>query len=136
MKDVSLSDILSNTTTGSEAILMEPSESEGEPFAEYLWMEHEEEFDREVEEQLWEEEFIEQCFQELLGGEEEEDEEGQWVWFSSSGELQSPTLTHLQEQISLLVLDKDLDANLDVAVNSSLNPNAKVFIPGIQRHVM
>lgn len=42
-----------------------------DPFAEYLWMENMDDFDRQVEEQLIEEEFIRACIEQLL---EEEDE--------------------------------------------------------------
>lgn len=45
--------------------------SKPDPFAEYMWMENLEAFDREVEEQLLEEEFIRACIEQLL---EEEDE--------------------------------------------------------------
>lgn len=83
-----------------------------------------------VEEELWEEEFIECCFQEML------EEEEQWEWFIPSRDLPSQTVSQLQEQISLLVLDADAEADFDVAINSSLNPNAKEFTPGIQKHIM
>ncbi|KAG7217852.1 hypothetical protein INR49_031500 [Caranx melampygus] len=88
--------------------------------------------DLRVEEELWEEEFIERCFQEML------EEEEQWEWFIPSRDLPSQTITQLQEQIGLMVLDtdEDEDADLDVVMNSSLNPNAKEFTPGIQKHVM
>lgn len=95
--------------------------SEEDPFAEYMWMENEEEFNRQVEEELWEEEFIELCFQEML------EEEEQWEWF-----IPSRDLPQLQDQTGLLVLDLDSD----VVMNSSLNPDAKEFTPGIQEHVM
>ncbi|XP_035509366.1 polyadenylate-binding protein-interacting protein 2-like [Morone saxatilis] len=81
-----------------------------------------------VEEELWEEEFIERCVQELL------EEEEQWEWFIPSRDLPPQTGAQLQDQISVLVLDADAD--FDLVVNSSLNPNAKEFIPGIQKHVM
>lgn len=62
-----------------------------------------------VEEELWEEEFIERCFQEML-------EEEQWEWFIPSRDLPSQTVSQLQEQITLLVLE-DADADLDVVVS-------------------
>ncbi|XP_063733128.1 polyadenylate-binding protein-interacting protein 2-like [Eleginops maclovinus] len=92
---------------------------EDEPFAEFLWMEHEEEFNQQVEEELWEEEFIERCFQELW--EEEEQRES----FIPSRDL--PLLQ---------VIDADVHADADFLIYSSLNPNAKEFTPGIQKHVM
>ena len=65
-----------------------------------------------VEEELWEEEFIERCFQEML------EEEEQWEWFIPSRDLPSAAVSQLQEQISLLVLDADVHGNdLDVVVS-------------------
>ncbi|XP_029283101.1 polyadenylate-binding protein-interacting protein 2-like [Cottoperca gobio] len=101
------------------------SGSEDEPFAEYMWMEHEEEFNQQVEEELWEEEFIERCFQEML------EEEEQREWF-----IPSRDLPQLQEQVGLRVLDADVHADADFVIYSSLNPNAKEFTPGIEKHVM
>ncbi|XP_063349186.1 polyadenylate-binding protein-interacting protein 2-like [Pelmatolapia mariae] len=128
MKDPSISSGAPNMTTGTELILTSQFNAEDDPFAEYMWMENEEEFNRQVEEELWEEEFIERCFQEML------DEEEEWEWFIPSRDLPSQSVSQLQEQISLLVLDGDKD--LDVVVTSSLNPNAKEFTPGIQKHAM
>ncbi|XP_042369878.1 polyadenylate-binding protein-interacting protein 2-like [Plectropomus leopardus] len=133
MKDPSLSNVNNqNMTISNEVILSSQFISEDDPFAEYLWMENEEEFNRQVEEELWEEEFIERCFQEML------EEEEQWEWFIPSRDLPPQTVSQLQEQISLLVLDGDVhaDADFDIVMNSSLNPNAKEFTPGIQKHIM
>ncbi|XP_068870929.1 polyadenylate-binding protein-interacting protein 2B isoform X2 [Aphelocoma coerulescens] len=41
-------------------------EKEKNPFAEYMWMENEEDFNRQVEEELQEQEFLDRCFQEML----------------------------------------------------------------------
>ncbi|XP_071362763.1 polyadenylate-binding protein-interacting protein 2-like [Trachinotus anak] len=135
MKDPSLNNVSApNMTISNEVILSSQFSSDDNPFAEYMWMENEEEFNRQVEEELWEEEFIERCFQEML------EEEEQWEWFIPSRDLPSQTVSQLQEQISLLVLDADVhadeDTDLDVVMNSSLNPNAKEFTPGIQKHIM
>ncbi|XP_029368508.1 polyadenylate-binding protein-interacting protein 2-like [Echeneis naucrates] len=133
MKDPSLSNVSApNMTISNEVILSNQFGSDDNPFAEYMWMENEEEFNRQVEEELWEEEFIERCFQEML------EEEEQWEWFIPSRDLPSQTLSQIQDQISLLVLDADgdQDPDQDIVVNSSLNPNAKEFTPGIQKHVM
>ncbi|XP_073343207.1 polyadenylate-binding protein-interacting protein 2-like [Pagrus major] len=132
MKDPRLSNVNTNMTISNEVILMNQFNSEENPFAEYMWMENEEEFNRQVEEELWEEEFIERCIQELM------EEEEQWEWFIPSRDLPAQTVTQLQDQISLLVLDTDVhaDADFDLVINSSLNPNAKEFIPGIQKHTM
>lgn len=98
------------------------------PFAEYMWMENEEEFNRQVEEELLEEEFIEQCFQEML------EEEEEYEWFIPSRDLPQ-TISQMQDQINLLVLGGDMSIYEDVVVNSNLNPNAKEFTPGIKNHV-
>ncbi|XP_037531600.1 polyadenylate-binding protein-interacting protein 2 [Nematolebias whitei] len=124
-----------NVMPAGEVILSSQFGSEENPFAEYMWMENEEEFNRQVEEELWEEEFIELCFQEML------EEEEQREWFIPSRDLPSLNIHQLQEQISLLVLDADGDVHadafdLDMAMKSSLNPNAKEFTPGIQKHAM
>lgn len=66
-----------------------------------------------VEEELWEEEFIERCVLELL------EEEEQWEWFIPSRDLPAQTVAELQDQISLLVLDGDprTDALVDLVVS-------------------
>uniref|UniRef100_A0A3B3IG76 Polyadenylate-binding protein-interacting protein 2 n=1 Tax=Oryzias latipes TaxID=8090 RepID=A0A3B3IG76_ORYLA len=171
MKDPSFGTTTHSLTSGSDVILSSQFSPDEEPFAEYLWMEHEEEFNRQslliknssedpkatvtdrgkpgsvfisscvtevldqdlVEEELWEEEFIECCFQEML------EEEEQWEWFIPSRDLPATSVSQLQEQIGLLVLDVDVHPNADIldSVKSSiLNPNAKEFTPGIQKHAM
>ena len=52
-------------------VRMEENKAKQDPFAEYMWMENMDDFDRQVEEQLLEEEFIRTCIEQLL---EEEDE--------------------------------------------------------------
>uniref|UniRef100_A0A3P9ICE7 Polyadenylate-binding protein-interacting protein 2 n=1 Tax=Oryzias latipes TaxID=8090 RepID=A0A3P9ICE7_ORYLA len=133
MKDPSFGTTTRSLTSGSDVILSSQFSPDEEPFAEYLWMEHEEEFNRQVEEELWEEEFIECCFQEML------EEEEQWEWFIPSRDLPATSVSQLQEQIGLLVLDVDVHPNADIldsVKSSSLNPNAKEFTPGIQKHAM
>ncbi|XP_021168391.2 polyadenylate-binding protein-interacting protein 2 [Fundulus heteroclitus] len=129
MKDTTIGTTATPTGTG-EVVLSSQFGSEEDPFADYMWMENEEEFNRQVEEELWEEEFLENCFQEML------DEEEQWEWFIPSRDLPPGSVAQLQEQISLLVLDPENrnDADLELVVRSSLNPNAKEFTPGIQKH--
>ncbi|XP_071765360.1 polyadenylate-binding protein-interacting protein 2-like [Centroberyx gerrardi] len=131
MKDPSRSNNSApNMTISNDVILTNQFNLEDNPFAEYMWMENEEEFNRQVEEELWEEEFIERCFQEML------EEEEQWEWFIPSRDLPPQAVSQLQDQINLLVLGADVDLYQDVVVNSNLNPNAKEFTPGIQKHVM
>lgn len=79
-----------------------------------------------VEEELWEEEFIERCIQELL------EEEEQWEWFIPSRDLPSQTVGQIQDQMSLLVLDSDVhaDADFDVVVSSrSASANQALSLP-------
>lgn len=71
-----------------------------------------------MEEELWEEEFIERCVLELL------EEEEQWEWFIPSRDLPAQTLAELQDQMSLLVLDADAqaDTGLDPVVSPRQSP--------------
>ncbi|XP_057705584.1 polyadenylate-binding protein-interacting protein 2-like isoform X2 [Corythoichthys intestinalis] len=106
---------LNHVTLGEDATLTNQNgSSEPDPFAEYLWMEHEEEFNRQVVEELWEEEFMERCFQEMLDEEERE-------WFVPSRDLPDA---------------RQMDLRAVTNMMSPLNPNAKEFTPGIQKHVM
>ncbi|XP_061895759.1 polyadenylate-binding protein-interacting protein 2-like [Entelurus aequoreus] len=109
MKDPRLSHVNSNKNLGDDVTLSSLQEN---PFAEYMWMEHEEEFNRQVEEELWEEDFMERCFQEMLDEEE-------WEWFVPSRDLPPGNQLHGH-----------------TATSSNLNPHAKEFTPGIQKHVM
>ncbi|KAI7810780.1 polyadenylate-binding protein-interacting protein 2B [Triplophysa rosa] len=97
-------------------------EGEANPFAEYMWMENEEEYNRQVEEELLEQEFLERCFQEML---EEEDQD----WFIPARDL-PPGVGQIQQQLSALSVG---DGNAeDIARKSSLNPEAKEFVPGVK----
>ncbi|MBN3307949.1 polyadenylate-binding protein-interacting protein 2 [Amia ocellicauda] len=123
MKDPSRS---SNTPSiiSDDMIINGQSHDEDNPFAEYMWMENEEEFNRQIEEELWEEEFIERCFQEML--EEEEEHE----WFIPARDLPQ-TINQLQDQLNGLVIG-DGGVREELVVNSNLNPNAKEFVPGVK----
>ncbi|KAM7377489.1 hypothetical protein PAMA_014003 [Pampus argenteus] len=97
--------------------------SDANPFAEYMWMENEEEYNRQVEEELLEQEFLERCFQEML---EEEDQD----WFIPSRDLNNQGVGQLQQQLNGLSVS-DHHSNLEeVARKSVLNPEAKEFVPG------
>ncbi|XP_048387689.1 polyadenylate-binding protein-interacting protein 2-like isoform X3 [Stegostoma tigrinum] len=98
------------------------TESEANPFAEYMWMEHEEEYDRQVEEELWEEEFLERCFQEML---DEEDQE----WFIPERDL--PAINQMQQQMNGLSIS-DSNKTEELVSKSTLNPDAKEFVPGVK----
>nr|ACO09162.1 Polyadenylate-binding protein-interacting protein 2 [Osmerus mordax] len=123
MKDPSRINNASNIINNNEVILTNQFNNEDNPFAEYMWMENEEEFNRQVEEELWEEEFIERCFQEML--EEEEHE-----WFIPARDLPQ-AISQLQDQLNLLGLGDECLLD-DLVINSSLNPNAAEFVPGIK----
>ncbi|KAI3376532.1 hypothetical protein L3Q82_016990, partial [Scortum barcoo] len=127
--------------------------NDANPFAEYMWMENEEEYNRQVEEELLEQEFLERCFQEML---EEEDQD----WFIPSRDLNNQGVGQLQQQLNGLSVSDHHNLE-EVAVSqrsiisqrifflsslrngfllfppccspqrkSMLNPEAKEFVPG------
>ncbi|NXE30557.1 PAI2B protein, partial [Ardeotis kori] len=100
-------------------------EKENNPFAEYMWMENEEDFNRQVsvEEELQEQEFLDRCFQEML---EEEDQD----WFIPSRDLPQG-MGQLQQQLNGLSLGDDRSSE-DILSKSTLNPDAKEFVPGVK----
>ncbi|XP_038852204.1 polyadenylate-binding protein-interacting protein 2B-like isoform X3 [Salvelinus namaycush] len=63
-----------------------------DPFAEYMWMENEDAYNRQVEEELLEQEFLERCFQEML---DEEDQD----WFIPARDLPSG-VGQIQQQLN------------------------------------
>ncbi|XP_039579654.1 polyadenylate-binding protein-interacting protein 2B isoform X2 [Passer montanus] len=98
-------------------------EHEHDPFAEYMWMENEEDFDRQVEEELQEQEFLDRCFQEML---EEEDQD----WFIPARDLPQG-MGQLQQQLHGLSVG-DGHGSEDILSKSNLNPDAKEFVPGVK----
>ncbi|XP_061586889.1 polyadenylate-binding protein-interacting protein 2B-like [Cololabis saira] len=96
--------------------------TDANPFAEYMWMENEEEYNRQVEE-LLEREFLERCFQEML---EEEDQD----WFIPSRDLNNQGVGQHQQQLNGLSANDHHSSLEEVARRSILNPEAKEFIPG------
>ncbi|XP_063042326.1 polyadenylate-binding protein-interacting protein 2B isoform X2 [Engraulis encrasicolus] len=78
---------------GKEPVANGHSEGESNPFAEYMWMENEEEYNRQVEEELLEQEFLERCFQEML---EEEDQD----WFIPARDLPGVSVGQIQQQLN------------------------------------
>ncbi|KAL0969934.1 hypothetical protein UPYG_G00234740 [Umbra pygmaea] len=93
------------------------------PFAEYMWMENEDAYNRQVEEELLEQEFLERCFQEML---DEEDQD----WFIPARDLPSG-VGQIQQQFNGLSVNDGGNAE-EMARKSNLNPDAKEFIPEIQ----
>ncbi|XP_030683150.1 polyadenylate-binding protein-interacting protein 2B isoform X1 [Nomascus leucogenys] len=72
------------------------------PFAEYMWMENEEDFNRQVEEELQEQDFLDRCFQEML---DEEDQD----WFIPSRDLPQ-AMGQLQQQLNGLSVSEGHDS--------------------------
>lgn len=97
------------------------------PFADFMWMENEEDYNRQVEQELWEEEFLERCFQEMLDEEESE-------WFIPSRDLPRQAAAEAAAQLNGLSLGDGPASSAAPAqpVSSSLNPNAKEFVPGMK----
>ncbi|XP_013395518.1 polyadenylate-binding protein-interacting protein 2 [Lingula anatina] len=89
-------------------------------FSEYVWMGEElEEFDRKCEEEFWEEQFIECCFEEMIAEEENR--------LLEKNNEQAQEEQQLAENVQALNLDKpELPV---ITFQSLLNPNAPVFIP-------
>ncbi|XP_021382478.1 polyadenylate-binding protein-interacting protein 2B isoform X2 [Lonchura striata] len=113
---------LASTTASNPKSKEDPAgnglqEKEKNPFAEYMWMENEEDFDRQVEEELQEQEFLDRCFQEMLEEEEERD------WFIPARDLPQG-MGQLQQQLR--------DGADDILSKSTLNPDAKEFVPGVK----
>lgn len=74
-------------------------------------------FIAQIEEELWEEEFIERCFQEML--EEEEEHE----WFIPARDLPQ-TMDQIQDQFNDLVIS-DSSSLEDLVVSSASHPISK-----------
>lgn len=109
---------------GKDSVTNGHAEGEVNPFAEYMWMENEEEYNRQVEEELLEQEFLERCFQEML---DEEDQD----WFIPARDL-PPGLGQIQQQFNGLSVSDSNSNTEDIVRKSSLNPEAKEFIPGVK----
>ncbi|XP_065145073.1 polyadenylate-binding protein-interacting protein 2B-like isoform X1 [Paramisgurnus dabryanus] len=106
---------------GKDSVANGHAENESDPFAEYMWMENEEEYNRQIEEELLEQEFLERCFQEML---DEEDQD----WFIPARDL--PSVGQIQQQLNgLSVSDSNAE---EILRKSMLNPEAKEFVPGVK----
>ncbi|XP_013908208.1 PREDICTED: LOW QUALITY PROTEIN: polyadenylate-binding protein-interacting protein 2B-like [Thamnophis sirtalis] len=102
-------------------------EKESNPFAEYMWMENEEDFNQQVEEKLQEWVFLDCCFQEML---DEEDQD----WFIPSHD-QTQGIRQLQQQLNALSVSKNTHSHIaeDILSKSTLNLDDKEFVPGVYR---
>ncbi|XP_056669893.1 polyadenylate-binding protein-interacting protein 2B isoform X1 [Monodelphis domestica] len=112
-----------NAKSKEDQVVNGRDEKENNPFAEYMWMENEEDFNRQVEEELQEQEFLDRCFQEML---DEEDQD----WFIPSRDLPQG-IGQLQQQLNGLSVS-DSHSSEDILSKSNLNPDAKEFIPGVK----
>ncbi|XP_015437980.1 PREDICTED: polyadenylate-binding protein-interacting protein 2 isoform X2 [Dufourea novaeangliae] len=91
--------------------------TEDSDFSEYLWMENEEEFDKEVIQQLMEEELTEECLKAMW------EDERQHERNTSKPENVD---NELWQQLNRLNLPDD------IAERSTLNPNAAEFVPAFK----
>ncbi|NWZ36126.1 PAI2B protein, partial [Brachypodius atriceps] len=128
---------------GEDPAGQRPPEHDQNPFSEYLWMENQEDFDRQVrppgvpgnprefrrvpgnlcaqvEEELREQEFLDRCLQEMLEEEEQRD------WFIPARDL-PPARAQLQQQRHGAGTGEQ-----EILSKSSLNPDAKEFVPGVK----
>lgn len=97
----------------------ESPESVDGDFSEYLWMENEEEFDKQVMQQLEEEALMEQCIEAML-----EDELASHQLDSQWGGNAGGSVTDICNQMNNLRVN-----NPELAKSSKLNPLAAEFVP-------
>ncbi|XP_076439497.1 polyadenylate-binding protein-interacting protein 2-like [Babylonia areolata] len=115
-----------------EQVDSQPPENPGPEvdFSEYMWMGEElEEFDRQVEEELWEQAFIEACFEDMLA-----EEELHWYFsqlpHSSHLFTSGSALTTFSSDIPSPPVPHSSDCKKDDMLKSSnLNPEAPEFVP-------
>ncbi|XP_067656349.1 polyadenylate-binding protein-interacting protein 2-like isoform X1 [Haliotis asinina] len=97
-------------------------------FSEYLWMADVEldDFDRQFEEELLEEAFIEACFEEMLA----EEEAAQWCLFNQNGsEVSGTDISTVEDAFKTLEIIDTSKPKEEVVINSKLNPEAPEFVP-------
>ncbi|XP_041368305.1 polyadenylate-binding protein-interacting protein 2-like [Gigantopelta aegis] len=100
-------------------------------FSEYMWMADElDEFDRQVEEELLEEAFIEACFEEMFA----EEEAAHWLQQNAHGQNgqflpQIPEVCSLEDSLRQLDIGNCGNVSEEVVLNSKLNPEAPEFVP-------
>lgn len=97
-----------------------------EDFSEYMWMENEEEFDKQEMQRLEEEALMEQCIEAMLQDEIEAQEQvGQHVEGNEEREESSKDLC---KALSSLQVTKDQKVSVE---KSTLNPLAAEFVPSV-----
>ncbi|XP_012528662.1 polyadenylate-binding protein-interacting protein 2 [Monomorium pharaonis] len=99
-------------------------------FSEYLWMENEEEFDKQVLQQLEEEELMEECLEAMLEEERQHQRNMSSTAWSTATGTSDNNATELCQQLSSLRMQDDL------AKQSTLNPDAAEFIPACKSTVV
>lgn len=106
-------------------------------FSEYMWMENEEEFDKQVMQQLEEEALMEQCIEAMLEDEREiHNIHNQAMAANGVGviDVHQPWSTgtdyvHPTNAPDLCQTMENLSVQDDLAKQSTLNPNAAEFVP-------
>ncbi|KAH9513233.1 Polyadenylate-binding protein-interacting protein 2 [Bulinus truncatus] len=101
-------------------------------FSEYMWMEQMEEFDRQVEEELLEQEMIEQCFEDLYEMEQIATEilssspmENAFITFDSShAGMRTNGMAHARHEHTYVYMTPE-----NIILSSKLNPLAPEFFP-------
>ncbi|CAG5127868.1 unnamed protein product [Candidula unifasciata] len=101
-------------------------------FSEYMWMEEMEEFDRQVEEELQEQDLIEQCFEDLYEMEQIASEilsrspvENAFITFDSShAGLRTVGMVRARQEHAVPLASQE-----EVIISSKLNPLAPEFFP-------
>ncbi|XP_022184138.1 polyadenylate-binding protein-interacting protein 2 isoform X1 [Nilaparvata lugens] len=124
-------------------------------FSEYMWMENEEEFDKQVMQQLEEEELMEQCIQAMLEDERDIRSNNQYNSSQQNNSTHAQNQSQSRQQVprvsarqtwsngslngqqdicngmeNLRVQDQD-----ELAKQSTLNPNAAEFVPRVSANV-
>lgn len=95
-------------------------------FSEYLWMENEEEFDKQVLQQLEEEELMEECLEAMLEEERQHERNINSTAWSTATSISDNNAAELCQQLSGLRMQDDL------AKQSTLNPDAAEFVPAVK----
>lgn len=105
-------------------------------FSEYMWMENEEEFDKQVMQQLEEEALMEQCIEAMLEDEREFRNIHNQVMSANNGDVCQPWSTGndfvppaTNAASDLCQTLENLSVQDDLAKQSTLNPNAAEFVP-------
>ncbi|KAB0800476.1 hypothetical protein PPYR_05834 [Photinus pyralis] len=115
----------STSPPGEAPIEQATTNSAENDFAEYLWMEHEEEFDKQVMQQLEEEELMEQCIEAMLEEEQRNltDEQTERINSQDAPPTEDNEVMNLVNNFRLDLFD---------VTKSTLNPLAAEFVPDVR----